>query len=127
MKNPSSTARQRRFMCAEYGRKKAGKKTRTRMTKAQLRDYCKKPLKKGSRKSSPNPHLTSGKWRFVGMFEKEDISAVKRILRIHGIANKVTKDHVKADPGMKELYVTRAAFDTAYRAITRLYEGGKAA
>lgn len=84
-------------------------------------------------KRKKNPHLTSGKWRFVGLFQKDDISSVKRILRIHGIASKVTKVHrVKKEPvqhvrGLKELYVTRATFDTAYRAITRLFEGGMAA
>ena len=84
-------------------------------------------------KRKKNPHLTSGKWRFVGLFQKGDISSVKRILRIHGIASKVTKVHqVKKEPvqqvrGLKELYVTRATFDTAYRAITRLFEGGMAA
>lgn len=125
MKNPSSTERQRRFMCAEYGRKKAGKKTRTGMTKRQLKEFCKKPLKG---KRGHNPHLTSGKWRFVGMFRKGDVGAVKRILQIHGIAHKVTADHTKRkQPGYKELYVTRDTFDTAYRAITRLYEGGIAA
>ena len=124
-RNPSYTERQRRFMCAEYGRKKAGKRTRTHMTKAQLREYCKKPVvKKGSRARSQNPHLTSGKWRFIGMFEKHEVSAIKRIFRIHGIANKVTKDHAKHDPRWREIYVTRAMFDTAYRAITRLYKGG---
>lgn len=129
MKNPSSTARQRRFMCAEYGRKNAGKNTRTGMTKRQLKDYCKKPL----RKWKSNPHLTSGKWRFVGLFKRTDVKEVKRILRIHGIASKVTKVHgkivktEKTSGKLKELYVARETFDTAYRAITRLYEGGMAA
>lgn len=130
-RNPSSTERQRRFMCAEYGRKKAGKKTTTGMTKAQLREFCKKPLK-GSRepigRRKHNPHLTSGKWRFVGMFQKGDVGAVKRILQIHGIAHKVTADHTKhKQPGYKELYVQRETWQTAYAAITRLYEGGIAA
>ena len=74
-----------------------------------------------------NPHLTSGKWRFVGMFSKRDVGGVKRILRIHGIKSKVTKDALKGEKGQRELYVERGAFDTAYRAISRLFETGKAA
>jgi len=69
-----------------------------------------------------NPHLRSGRWKFVGMFAKGDISGVKRILKIHGIKCKVTTDHYKQEPGQKELYVEKGAFDTAYRAITRLFE-----
>lgn len=74
-----------------------------------------------------NPHLTSGKWRFVGMFAKGDIGSVKRILTIHGIKSKVTKDQLKKASGQRELYVERGAFDTAYRAISRLFETGRAA
>lgn len=40
--NPATSERQRRFMCAELGRKRAGKKTRTGMKEGQLRDFCKK-------------------------------------------------------------------------------------
>lgn len=72
-----------------------------------------------------NPHLTSGKWRFVGMFEKGDIPSVRRILKIHGMKNKVTRDQLKREPGMRELYVERGGYDTAYRAITRLFEGSR--
>ncbi len=43
---PAKTARQRRFMCAELGRKRKGKKTRTGMTDKQLSDYCKRKGKK---------------------------------------------------------------------------------
>lgn len=72
-----------------------------------------------------NPHLKGhGLWRFVGLFQKRNISEVKRILKIHGIKMKVTGNHATKERGMKELYVTKPAFDTAYRAITRLYEGG---
>ena len=121
MRNPSSTERQRKFMCADYGRKKAGKTTQTTMSKRQLREYCMKRKK--------NPHLTSGKWRFVGYFKKGDIKDVTRILRIHGIAMKVTKVHEKnvKEKGLKEVYVGRDAWRTAYAAVTRLFEGGLAA
>jgi len=74
-----------------------------------------------------NPHLTSGKWRFVGMFSKSDVGSVKRILKIHGMKYKVTKDALKGEKGQRELYVERGAFDTAYRAISRLFETGRAA
>ena len=39
---PSTSEKQRRFMGAELGRKRAGKKTRTGMSEAQLRDFAKK-------------------------------------------------------------------------------------
>lgn len=81
-----------------------------------------------ARRRQQNPHLTSGKWRFLGMFRKGDVAAVRRIFKIHGIANKVTKDHMKThDRALREVYVTRTTFDTAYRAVTRLFEGGLAA
>lgn len=80
-----------------------------------------------TRKRAKNPHLTSGKWRFVGMFRKGEIGSVKRILKIHGMKYKVTKDQLKGERGQRELYVERGAFDTAYRAISRLFEAGKAA
>ena len=39
---PAKTERQRKFMGAELGRKRAGKKTRTGMTEKQLREFAKK-------------------------------------------------------------------------------------
>ena len=39
---PAKTARQRRFMGAELARKRAGKKTRTRMTASQLREFARR-------------------------------------------------------------------------------------
>lgn len=118
--NPSVSRRQQRFMCAEYGRATRGQRTRTSMKRATLKEFCMARRKK-------NPHLTSGKWRFIGIFEKRDIPSVRRILKIHGMKNKVTRDHLKREPGMRELYVERGGYDTAYRAITRLFEGGRAA
>lgn len=41
-KNPATSERQRKFMCAELGRKRAGKKTCTGMGERSLRDYCRK-------------------------------------------------------------------------------------
>lgn len=204
--NPSTSRRQQRFMCAEYGRKRRGQRTKTGMSRGQLKEFCMARRKNSGdeRRSSEiaealgwnvdrndgalrhpqipglfrfdstswyyrkddsyqgrfkpfdaegaqhdgsirrfikkltakykhrgrrkqNPHLTSGKWRFIGMFEKRDIPSVRRILKIHGMKNKVTKDHLKQEPGMRELYVERGGYDTAYRAITRLFEGGRAA
>lgn len=37
---PSVSEKQRRFMGADYARAKAGKKTRTGMSKAQLREFA---------------------------------------------------------------------------------------
>lgn len=119
MKNPAVSTRQQRFMCAEYGRLKHGRRSRSGIKKAAAKEFCMRRKK--------NPHLTSGKWKFVGMFAKADIASVRRILKIHGIKNKVTKDHVKGEQGMRELYVERAAWRTAYEAITRLFEIGRAA
>jgi hypothetical protein len=42
---PAKTGRQRRFMGAELGRKRAGKKTQTGMSEKQLRDFARKPKK----------------------------------------------------------------------------------
>lgn len=51
---PAKTRRQQRFMGAEYGRAKAGKKTKTGMSKTKLREMARKPQggyrKKRSRK-----------------------------------------------------------------------------
>ena len=46
---PAKSAKQQRFMGAELGRKEAGKKTKTGMSEAQLREYAKGPVKKGKR------------------------------------------------------------------------------
>lgn len=43
---PSSTPKQRRYMCADYRRAKEGKKTKTGMSREKLRHFCKKPLKR---------------------------------------------------------------------------------
>jgi hypothetical protein len=43
---PSTSKRQQRFMGAEYGRAKEGKQTQTGMSKKQLRDFAKGPVKK---------------------------------------------------------------------------------
>lgn len=42
VENPAYSERQRKFMCAELGRLRSGKRTKTKMTGRQLRDYCKK-------------------------------------------------------------------------------------
>lgn len=42
---PAVSERQRRFMGAELSRARAGKRTQTGMTKAQLRDFAKKPTR----------------------------------------------------------------------------------
>jgi hypothetical protein len=47
---PAKTRRQQRFMQAEYGRAKAGEKTETGMSKSQLRDFAKGPIKKKRKK-----------------------------------------------------------------------------
>jgi len=39
---PAKSEKQRKFMGAELGRKRAGKKTKTGMSEKQLRDFAKK-------------------------------------------------------------------------------------
>jgi len=43
---PSVNEKQRRFMGAELARKRAGKKTRTKLTEDELTKFASKPLKK---------------------------------------------------------------------------------
>lgn len=40
---PAKSERQRKMMCADLGRAKSGKKTKTGMSQKQLRDFCKHP------------------------------------------------------------------------------------
>ena len=47
---PAKTERQRKFMCAELGRKRKGKKTRTGMSEAQLKEFCGNPKAKKHRR-----------------------------------------------------------------------------
>jgi hypothetical protein len=42
---PAKTEKQRKFMGAELGRKRAGKKTRTGMSEKQLKEYASKKKK----------------------------------------------------------------------------------
>jgi hypothetical protein len=44
---PAKTEKQRKFMGAELARKRAGKKTKTGMSEAQLEEYASKKKKKG--------------------------------------------------------------------------------
>lgn len=44
---PAVSEKQRRFMGAELARLRAGKRTRTGMSESQLRDFARKPKKKG--------------------------------------------------------------------------------
>jgi hypothetical protein len=43
---PSTSEKQRKFMGAELGRKRAGKKTKTGMSEEQLRDFARKPIRR---------------------------------------------------------------------------------
>jgi len=47
---PAKTAKMRRFMGAELARKRAGKKTRTKMTEEQLEEFARKPKKKAKKR-----------------------------------------------------------------------------
>lgn len=91
-------------MCAEYGRKKAGKKTRTEMNARQLKDFC--------AKRQANPHL-SGALDFVGVYDKTTVQKAKRMLKISGVRGiKVTS--FQADKkAYYELYVAKKKYDLA--------------
>jgi len=43
---PAKSAKQRKFMGAELARKRAGKRTRTGMSEAKLREYARKRRRK---------------------------------------------------------------------------------
>jgi len=43
---PAKSAKQRRFMGAELSRKRSGKRTRTGMSEAKLREYARKRRRK---------------------------------------------------------------------------------
>lgn len=43
---PATSDRQRRFMGAELGRLRSGRRSRTGMSEKKLRDFARKPLKK---------------------------------------------------------------------------------
>jgi hypothetical protein len=47
---PAKSERQRKFMCSELGRKRRGKKTRTGMSEAQLKEFCGNPKGKKHRR-----------------------------------------------------------------------------
>jgi hypothetical protein len=51
---PAKSKKQRGLMCADLARKRAGKKTRTGMSEAQLEEFCRTPKKK----SNPIPKNT---------------------------------------------------------------------
>jgi uncharacterized protein YneF (UPF0154 family) len=100
--NPSVSAKQQRFMCAEYGRKKAGKKTRTEMSARQLKDFCIKRKK--------NPHL-SGALDFVGVYEKTTAQKAKRILKISGVRGIKVTSFKDGATTYYELYVAKKQYD----------------
>lgn len=44
---PAESKKQKRLMCADLNRAKKGQKTRTGMSEKQLREFCKRRVKKG--------------------------------------------------------------------------------
>ena len=100
--NPSVSKKQQWFMCAEYGRKKAGKKTRTSMSKRQLREFCMRRKK--------NPHL-SGSRDFIGVYDKTTAQKAKRLLRISGIAGVKLTSFKDGGKSYYEIYVAKKRYD----------------
>lgn len=105
MSMPAVSKRQQKFMCMEYGRKKAGKKTRTEMSKRQLRDFC---MKRVARKK--NPHL-SGSLDFVGIYNKTTVQKAKRILKISGVRGIKVTSFRDGSTTYYELYVAKKKYD----------------
>lgn len=103
--NPSASRRQQRFMCADYGRKKAGKKTRTSMNKQQLREFCTKRVVR-----KKNPHL-SGSLDFIGVYNKTTAQKAKRLLRISGIAGVKLTSFKDGGKSYYEIYVAKKRYD----------------
>jgi hypothetical protein len=81
LQNPATSERQRRFMCAELGRLRSGKKTITSMKEGQLRDFCRKK----------NPFIAESQIRRGTMHELEHTTD-------RAIARKIACDHLKEDP-----------------------------
>jgi len=47
---PARSEKQRKFFGAELGRKRAGKRTRTRMSEESLEEFAEKPVRKRKKK-----------------------------------------------------------------------------
>lgn len=133
--NPAFSERQRRFMCMELRKKTTGKTTKTKMSAKDLRDFCQKPVvpknkRKGAwmkkvktyrKRHAKNPHLATNR-DFIGMFLRNDITAVRRLLKVHGVRGvKITKDMVHGDARYRELYVAKGRGQMATMLISRLY------
>lgn len=82
--NPAKSERQRRFMCAELGRLRSGRKTKTgmreEMREDQLRDFCRK-----------NPAISMSQIRRGTQHELEHTTD-------RAIARKIACDHLREDP-----------------------------
>lgn len=104
---PSTSRRQQRFMCMEYGRKKAGKKTRTSMNKQQLREFCTKRVVR-----KKNPHL-SGSRDFIGVYNKITVQKAKRILKISGVRGIKVTSFKDGATVYHELYVAKKKYNLA--------------
>jgi hypothetical protein len=95
-KNPATSERQRRFMCSELGRKRAGQKTRTSMTERQLKDFC---VKKNAVK------IAMSQVRRGTEHELEHTTD-------RAIARKIAMDHLKEDP---KYYTHLAKMEKQYK------------
>ncbi len=115
--NPSVSKRQQRFMCAEYGRKKHGKTTRTGMSTRQLREFCTKRVKR-----KKNPHL-SGSLDFIGVYDKATARKAKQLLRISGIAGVKLTSFKDGKTTYYEIYVAKKRYNVgAIRQFIRLMQ-----
>ena len=83
--NPAASEKQRRFMCAELGRKRAGKRTQTGMTERQLRDFCKKGHKRNPCECNPGERVITHKEALA--LTKKVIAYGKKLFKheAHGI------------------------------------------
>jgi len=81
--NPAKSEKQRRFMCADLGRLRSGKKTVTGMREGQLRDFC--------RKSNPVKKISKSQIERGAKHELEHTA--DRV-----VARKIAMDHLREDP-----------------------------
>jgi hypothetical protein len=94
--NPAVSERQRKFMCADLGRLRSGKKTQTGMNERQLRDFC--------RKRNP-AHISESQIRRGTTHELEHTTD-------RAIARKIACDHLKEDP---KYYTHLAKMEKMYK------------
>jgi hypothetical protein len=76
---PSVSEKQRRFMGADLARAKAGKKTRTGMSKEQLRHFAEKPIAHALSGTRLHYIGTVSELHYLKMLPKEDMAFARAV------------------------------------------------